>query len=54
MSYPHLSHLKLADPFDENMSIEMLVGMDYYHLFFLDEIIRGNEIEPEAVNSHLG
>ena len=36
------------------MSIEMLVGMDYYHLFFLDEIIRGNEIEPEAVNSHLG
>ena len=36
------------------MSIEMLVGMDYYHLFFQDEIIRGDENEPEAVNSHLG
>ena len=50
-----MSHLKLADPFDEkHLSIELLVGLDYYHLFFLDEIIRSNEIEPEAVNSHLG
>ena len=35
------------------MSIEMLVGMDYYHLFFQDEIIRDNENKPEAVNFHL-
>ena len=53
--YPHLRHLNLADPFDEkHMSIGMLVGIDYYHSFFLDEIIRGKENEPVAINSYLG
>ena len=28
-TYPHLRHLKLADPFDENhMPVEMLVGIE--------------------------
>ena len=36
------------------MSMEMLIGIDYYHTFSLDEIIRGNENEPVAVNSHVG
>ena len=53
--YPYLRHLNLADPFDEkHMSIEMLIGIDYYHPFFLDEIIRGKENEPVAINSYHG
>ena len=28
----------------------MLIGMDYYQSFFLDEIIRGNENDPVAIN----
>ena len=53
--YPHLRHLNLADLFDEkHMSIEMLVGIDYYHSFFLDQIIRGKENEPVVINSYLG
>ena len=36
------------------MSTEMLIRIDYYHSLSLDEIIRGNENEPVAVNSHVG
>ena len=50
-SYLRLRNLKFADPFDEkHMPIEMLIGIDYYHSFFLDEIIRGNENEPVSNN----
>ena len=53
--YAHLRHLNLAKPFDEkHMPIEMLIGIGYYHSFFLDEIIRGKENEPVAINSYLG
>ena len=36
------------------MSIERLIGIDYYHSFFLTEVIRSNENEPIAVNYHFG
>ena len=53
-SYPHLRHLKLTDPFDEkHMSIDMLIAIITTR-FFQDEIIRGNENEPVAINSNLG
>ena len=54
-SYSHLRHLELAHPFDEkHMSIKMLIGIDYYHSFFQEKIIRGNENEPVTKNPYLG
>ena len=54
-SYPHLKNLKLADPFtDETMNIDILVGTDFYHTFFTDEVIRGKSNEPVALSSHFG
>ena len=53
--YWHLWHLKLAHPFDEkHMSIKMLTGIDYYHSFFQEKKIRGNENESVTINPYLG
>ena len=39
-NYPHLKNLKLADSFDEQlMNIDILIGTDFYHTFFNNEII---------------
>ena len=47
--------LKLGNPFNEkHVSIEMLVGIDYNHSFFLDEIIKGNENYAVAINFYPG
>ena len=32
----------------------MLVGIDYNHSFFLDEIIKGNENDTVAINFYPG
>ena len=54
-SYSHLRHLELAHPFDEkHISIKMLIGIDYYHSFFQEKIIRDNENEPVTKNPYLG
>ena len=54
-NYPHLKNLKLADSFDEQlMNIDILIGTDFYHTFFTDEIIRGKSNEPVALSSHFG
>ena len=31
-----------------------LIGTDFYHTFFTDEIIRGKSNEPVALSSHFG
>ena len=39
-NYRHLKNLKLADSFDEQlMNIDILIGTDFYHTFFNNEII---------------
>ena len=54
-NYPHLKNLKLADIFDEQfMNIHILIGTDFYHKFFTDEIMRGKSNEPVALSSHFG
>ena len=34
------------------MNIDILIGTDFYHTFFPDEIIRGKSNEPAARSSH--
>ena len=34
------------------MNIDILIGTDFYHTFFTDEIIRGKSNEPVALSSH--
>ena len=54
-NYPHLKNLKLAGSFDEQfMNKDILIGTDFYHTFFTDEIIRGKSNEPVALRSHFG
>ena len=54
-NYPHLKNLRLADSFDEQlMNIDILIGTDFYHTFFTDEIIRGKSNKPVALSSHFG
>ena len=54
-SYPHVRHLKLADPLDKKqIPILTLTGTDFCHSFFLDEIIRGNKKPVKIINSYLG
>ena len=54
-NYPHLKNLKLADSFDEQlMDTDILIGTDFYHTFFTDEIIQGKSNEPVALSSHFG
>ena len=54
-NYPHLKNLKLADSFDEQlMNIDILIGTDFYHTFFNNEIIWGKSNEPVALSSHFG
>ena len=51
-NYPHLKNLRLADSFDEQlMNIGILIGTDFYHTFFTDEMrytrfLRGKSNEP--------
>ena len=42
-NYPYLKNLRLADSFDEQLiNIHILIGTNFYHTFFADEIIREN------------
>ena len=53
--FPHFRNLKFADNINEqNKKIDLLIGADYYHKFFTDEIIRGKEGEPVAQNTFFG
>ena len=36
------------------MNIDILIGTDFCHTFFIDEIIRGKSNEPLALSSHFG
>ena len=46
-NYPYLKNLRLPDSFDEQlMKTDILIGTDFYHTFFTDEIIRGKSKEP--------
>lgn len=54
--YPHLKDVELAD-FDPNLnddkSIDILVGADYYWQFVTGEVVRGSD-GPTAMSSKLG
>ena len=52
--YPHLRGLRLAEDFDqENSSVDILIGSDYYWTFMTGNIVRG-ERGPVAIESTLG
>ena len=56
-NYAHLQHLtNLADysSGDNELSIQVLIGMDYYYSFITDKIIRGAQGEPVGISSKLG
>ena len=47
--------MKFADNINEqNKKIDLLFGDEYYHKFFIEEIIRGKEGEPVAQNTYFG
>ena len=59
--FPHFKNLKFADNIkdvkelninEQNKKIDLLIGADYYHKFFIDEIIRDKEGEPVAQNTY--
>ena len=51
---PHIQHLKLAQPVtsEQNFTISILIGADYYWNFVQDGIVRGDG--PTAQQSKLG
>ena len=51
--YPHLQGLQLADSFDSNESIDVLIGFDHYWDFVEDDIVQG-EFGPVAIDSKFG
>ena len=54
-NYPHLKNLGLADWLDEQLvQIDILIGTDFYHTLFTDEIIRSKSNEPVALSFHFG
>jgi len=50
---PHLDGLELADQFDDNDSIDVLIGSDYYWDIVSGETVKG-ENGPAAVSSKFG
>ena len=48
--FPHFRNLKSADNIhDQNKKIDLLIGADYYHKLFTDQIIGGKKQgEPVA------
>ena len=47
--------MKFADSINkQNKKIDLLIGVDYYHKFFTDEIIGGKEGEPVTQNTFFG
>ena len=52
--YEHLAHLTLADSCDEeDMSIDVLIGLDYFWQITTDQVIRGSS-GPTAVYTRFG
>ena len=53
--FPHFRNLKYAGNINEqNKKIDFLIGANYYHKFFTEEVIRGKEGEPVAQNTFFG
>ena len=52
-TYPHLHGLQLADCFDSNDPIDVLIGSDYYWVLVTTEIVCG-DFGPTAINSRFG
>ena len=52
-NYKHLKHLALADNFNIMMSIDILVGIDFYYSFTTGIKVRGSD-DPVAIKSSLG
>ena len=53
IDFPHLDGLEFADQFDDNDSIDVLIGSDYYRDIVSDETVKG-ENGPTAVSSKFG
>ena len=51
--YPHLQDLELAENFDSNDAISVLIGSNYYWAIVNAEVIKG-ESGPTAINSKFG
>ena len=51
----HLQGLKLADSnYDESLTVDILIGSDFYWSFFTNHIVRGPPNTPVALKCNLG
>ena len=52
--YPYLQRLQLACDTSDSVSVDVLIGADYYWSFFTGNIIKGDPYGPVALETNLG
>ncbi|XP_068707347.1 uncharacterized protein [Montipora foliosa] len=52
--YPYLQGLQLACDTSDSVSVDVLIGADYYWSFFTGNIIKGDPYGPVALETNLG
>ncbi|XP_068715994.1 uncharacterized protein [Montipora foliosa] len=52
--YPYLQGLRLACDTSDSVSVDVLIGADYYWSFFTGNIIKGDPYGPVALETNLG
>ena len=54
--HPHLTNIWFSDvcPSQDLLAVDILVGIDFFHLFQEDKVVRGKHDEPVAVKTKIG
>ena len=54
--HPHLTNIWFSDvcPSQDLLEVDILVGIDFFHLFQEDKVVRGKHDEPVAVKTKIG